>query len=84
MPVPLFDTDTPLAPLRARLQSLTALTQGEPYEGLFTQIWHEMFGLATRQLVAEGLVGDPFLPANPSPGSLGMAWRPELLQRAWR
>jgi hypothetical protein len=72
------------APIHARLTGLTALRQGVAYEALFTQIWHELFGLATRELVDDHVVGDPFAPTNPSPGSLGMAWRPDLLQREWR
>jgi hypothetical protein len=71
-------------PIRGQLRDLTALRQGVSYEALFTQIWHELFGLATRELVAQHLVGDPYAPTNPSPGSLGMAWRPDLLQRVWR
>jgi hypothetical protein len=72
------------AAIRAQLTDLTAERQGVAYEALFTQIWHEIFGLATRQLVSEHLVADPYAGSNPSPGSLGMAWVPDLLQREWR
>jgi hypothetical protein len=72
------------APVCARLTGLTALRQGVAYEALFTQIWHELFGLVTRELVAEGLVADPYAPGNPSPGSLALAYRPELIVRVWR
>jgi hypothetical protein len=71
-------------PIRGELAGLTALRQGVAYEALFTQIWHEIFGLATRELAASGMVADPRDPQNPSPGSLAMAWRPDILQRAWR
>jgi hypothetical protein len=71
-------------PIRSQLAQLTALRQGVSYEALFTQIWHEIFGLATRELVAEHLVADPYALTNPSPGSLSMAWRPDLLQHEWR
>jgi hypothetical protein len=70
--------------MRAELADLTAARQGVAYEALFTQIWHEVFGLATRDLAAAGVTGDPYAADNPSPGSLGMAWRPSLLERAWR
>jgi hypothetical protein len=72
------------AAIRAQLTDLTAIRQGVAYEALFTQIWHEIFGLATRELVAAGEVGDPYAPANPAPGSLAMVWKPNLLQREWR
>jgi len=75
---------TNYGPIRKELTGLTALRQGVPYEALFTQIWHEVFGLTTRELVASGMVADPYAPQNPSPGSLGMAWRPDILQRVWR
>ena len=72
------------APMRAQLTGLTAMRQGVAYEALFTQIWHEIFGLATRELVAEHLVGDPYSSSNPAPGSLAMVWKTDLLQREWR
>jgi hypothetical protein len=72
------------APMRAQLTGLTALRQGVPYEALFTQIWHEIFGLATRELVAAHLVADPYAPTNPAAGSLAMVWKADLLQREWR
>jgi len=75
---------TNYGPIRTELAGLTALRQGVPYAALFTQIWHEIFGLTTRELVASGMVADPRAPQSPSPGSLGMAWRPEILQRVWR
>lgn len=75
---------THYAGLRARLAGLSALRQGVPFEALFTQIWHELFGLTTRELAAIGMTADPYAPGNPSPGSLGMAWQPDLIRRVWR
>ena len=60
---------------RAELSSLTALRQGVPFESLFTQIWHEYFGLATRQLVQRGFMEDPYSPALRHPNSVPMVWR---------
>jgi hypothetical protein len=60
--------------IRAELGGLTAIRQGLPFEALFTQIWHDFFGLATRQLVARGVVANPHAPGALSPGSIGMTW----------
>lgn len=70
--------------IRQELSGLTALEQGVPYEALFTQIWHELFGLATRELAASGFTADPYAPPNPAPGSLGVVWRAGMVQREWR
>jgi hypothetical protein len=35
--------------IRKDLRSLKALRQGVPFESLFTQIWHELFGLADEE-----------------------------------
>jgi len=65
-------------PMKADLAGLTALRQGVPYESLFTQIWHELFGLATRQLAAAGVIEDARGPAVRYPGSLALVWRSSL------
>jgi hypothetical protein len=65
-------------PIRTELAGLTALRQGVAYESLFTQIWHELFGLATRELAAAGLIADPYGGSVRYPGSLAMLWRMSL------
>jgi hypothetical protein len=60
---------------RAELSGLTAMREGVPFESLFTQIWHEYFGLATRQLVQRGFIEDPYSPALRHPNSIPMVWR---------
>jgi len=72
------------AAMRADLTGLTALRQGVPYEALYTQIWHELFGRVTRELVERGVVADPHAPGNPSPGSLPMVWRTSIYNRVWQ
>jgi hypothetical protein len=72
------------APMRRELTTLTAVRQGVPYAALYTQIWHEVFGLTTRELVAGGLLADPYAAANPAPGSLGLVWRTAIYHHNWR
>lgn len=62
-------------PIRRDLAGLTALQQGVPYPVLFTQVWHELFGLATRELVANGLIEDPYAPDMVWKGSIPAVWR---------
>ncbi|MDE2014769.1 MAG: hypothetical protein KGJ75_17775, partial [Alphaproteobacteria bacterium] len=62
-------------PIRRDLSRLTALRQGVPYPALFTQIWHELFGLATRELVADGLIENPNGPGASWKGSIPAVWR---------
>ena len=60
------------AEIRRDLAGLTALRAGLPFEALFTQVWHELFGVATRELARGGII------AKPSKGSLSMLWRSSL------
>jgi len=63
------------APIRKELGGLTAAREGVPYAALFTQIWHEIFGLTTRELAAQGLVEDPRGADSPWNGSIPAVWR---------
>lgn len=60
------------------LAGLTATRHGVPFESLFTQIWHELFGLTTRELVASGFLADPRGDARRHKGSLPVVWRLSL------
>jgi hypothetical protein len=64
--------------IREELGTLTAMRHGVPIESLFTQIWHELFGLATRELVASGFLFDPAGPEIRYKGSYSTLWRHEL------
>lgn len=64
--------------IRRELNGLTAMKHGVPFESLFTEIWHEFFGLATRELVASGLLTDPRGENRRYKGSLPALWRLSL------
>lgn len=70
--------DAHYADIREELSGLTALRHGVAFESLFTQIWHEFFGLATRRLVEKGFMADPYGDGVKYQGSLGMLWRASL------
>lgn len=71
-------------PMRHDLAGLTAVRQGVPYDAMFSQIWHELFGLATRDLVRENVIEDPRAAASPWPGSLPVVWRTALYHHDWQ
>jgi hypothetical protein len=71
-------------PMRRELFRLTAVRQGIPYPAMYSQIWHELFGLATRDLVSEGLIEDPRGPNAVWPGSIPIVWRTSLYHHAWQ
>jgi hypothetical protein len=71
-------------PMRRDLLRLTAVRQGIPYPAMYSQIWHELFGLATRDLVAEGMIEDPRGPNAVWPGSIPAVWRTSIYHHAWQ
>ena len=64
--------------IRKELEGLTGIRQGVRFESLFTQIWHEFFGLATQQLVRSGVLFDPAGPFRRYKGSYPTLWRRAL------
>ncbi|HTW34991.1 MAG TPA: hypothetical protein VMD53_10270 [Rhizomicrobium sp.] len=72
------------APIHHELFRLTAVRQGVPYPALFSQIWHELFGLATRDLVAEGIIEDPRGPDAVWQGSVPALWRTADFHHDWQ
>jgi hypothetical protein len=71
-------------PMRRELVGLTAVRQGIPYPALFSQIWHELFGLATRELAANGTIADPRAPDTSWNGSIPVVWRASLYHHKWQ
>jgi hypothetical protein len=64
--------------IRNSLSKLTAARQGVSYQVMFTQIWHELFGLATRELAAQGIIENPRDARVIWQGSIPMVWRTAL------
>jgi hypothetical protein len=70
--------------IKAELSGLTAVNQGVPYEALFGQIWHELFGLTTRELAEKKVIADPYAPGSSSKGSIPALWRTSVYHHDWR
>lgn len=66
--------------MKAGLQGLTAMRQGVPFEALFTQIWHDLFGRVSRELAEKGFTFDPNDQDEKYQGSLGSVWRHSLIE----
>jgi hypothetical protein len=64
--------------IRRELKNLTAIRQGVSFESLFTQIWHDLFGLATRELAHAGFTEDPSAEGVKYKGSQATIWRHSL------
>jgi hypothetical protein len=64
--------------IRQELSALTAARNGLSFEALFTQVWHEIFGLATRDLARLGVTADPYAADVAYKASFSALWRSSL------
>jgi hypothetical protein len=56
------------------LAGLTAIEQGVPFDVLYTEIWHYVFGYANLSLAERGLIADPYADSAPFRGFLPVLW----------
>lgn len=52
--------DANYATIQDRLSGLTPIQNGVPFERVYTEVWHFVFGLANRTLVEKGFFADPY------------------------
>jgi hypothetical protein len=71
-------------PMQRELDGLTAVRQGVPYPVLFSQIWHELFGQATRDLAVNGVIENPRAPNATWNGSVPVVWRTRIYRHEWQ
>ena len=64
--------------IRESLADLTPLRNGVPFERVYTEIWHFVFGFANRILVEEGLFADPYGEGRRYQGFLPLVWDASL------
>jgi hypothetical protein len=60
--------------IKDRLVNLTPLRYGVPYQTVYTEVWHFLFGLANRDLVEEGLFCDPYSDDRSIQGFIPAVW----------
>ena len=66
--------------IRDDLSDLTPIRNGVPFERVYTEIWHFVFGIANRTLVDEGLFADPYARERRFKGFLPVVWDMKLSQ----
>ncbi len=66
--------------VRDALSDLTPIRNGVPFERVYTEIWHFLFGFANQTLVEEGLFADPYDSDRRYPGFLPVVWANVLTQ----
>ncbi len=65
--------------LAEELADLTPVRNGVPFERVYTEIWHFVFGIANRTLVEEALFADPYAAGSRHHGFLPVIWAAELV-----
>jgi hypothetical protein len=63
------------AAIRERLADLTPTRNGVPFERVYTEVWHFIFGVANRTLVDQGFFADPYSNERRHRGFLPVIWR---------
>jgi hypothetical protein len=66
--------------VRTALADLTPIRNGVPFERVYTEIWHFIFGIANRTLVEEGLFVNPYEDKRRFQGFLPVVWDAGLAQ----
>lgn len=64
--------------LKADLADLSSVRAGVPFEQLFTDVWHDLFGWTNYRLARAGLFVDPYGPYSRFEGFIPFVWSPEL------
>jgi hypothetical protein len=67
------------ARVRQALSDLTPIQNGVPFERVYTEIWHFVFGFANRTLVEEGLFANPYAESRRYQGFLPVVWDARLV-----
>ena len=60
--------------LREALAGLEVMKAGVPFERVYTEVWHFIFGSANRTLVERGLFADPYAETRAHPGFMPVVW----------
>lgn len=61
--------------IRERLADLTPTRNGVPFERVYTEVWHFIFGVANRTLVERGFLADPYAGERRHAGFLPAIWQ---------
>jgi hypothetical protein len=67
--------------LRSAFADLTPVRQGVPFEVVYTEIWHYVFGYANLSLAESGLIADTYAAGSPFTGFVPVLWWSGLAAR---
>jgi DNA-binding MarR family transcriptional regulator len=68
------------ARIRQALSDLTPIQNGVPFERVYTEIWHFVFGFANRTLVEQGFFANPYEESRRYRGFLPVVWDATLAE----
>ncbi len=60
--------------IQSALSDLTPIRNGVPFERVYTEIWHFIFGIANRVLVEEGFFAEPYAKDRRHQGFRPLVW----------
>lgn len=69
------------ADIQMQLADLTPVRHGLPFELAFSEVWHDVFGIATRELAQSGFMRDPYGPESRFDGFVPFVWESSLYAR---
>ncbi len=64
--------------IKEALSGLTPLRNGVPFERVYTEVWHFVFGIANRELVKAGFFADPYADDRRHKGFRPFIWSSDL------
>ena len=64
--------------IKGVLSDLTPLRNGVPFERVYTEVWHFVFGIANRELVKAGFFADPYAEGRRHKGFRPFIWSSDL------
>ena len=65
--------------IATELADLSPMRSGLPFELAFSEVWHAIFGVATRELAERGFYANPRAPGAARPGFVPLVWASSVL-----
>ena len=72
---------TNYADMEAELSDLTPSRHGLPFKLAFSEVWHDVFGVATRDLAQSSFIRDPYGSESRFEGFVPFVWESSLYER---
>jgi hypothetical protein len=66
--------------MKTQLTDLSPMRNGVPFALAFSEVWHAVFGYATRELAEDGFYANPRSAAASYPGYMPLVWQNDVMQ----